>query len=103
MERSESLYVIYNTLDTELVGQLVKALMGKGLRVNYDLRLPESTDIRGEAMEKRMEIANVEHILILITRNSASSELFSWDVGFALEMAARAEGRKNIIPVVYGE
>jgi peptidoglycan hydrolase CwlO-like protein len=103
MERPVSLYVIYEPLDMELVGRLVKTLMSKGLRVNYDLRLPESTDIRGEAMEKRMEIVNVDHILILFTRNSVSSELFSWDVGFALEMAGRPEVSRNIIPVAYGE
>jgi hypothetical protein len=103
MERPVSLYVIYDSLDMELVGRLVKSLMGKELRVNYDLRLPESTDIRGEAMEKRMEVANVDHILILFTRNSVSSELFSWDVGFALEMAGRSQGSRNIIPVAYGE
>ncbi len=98
-----SIYVIYHPQDMELVEKLMKMLGGSGLRVNYDLRLPESTDIRREAMEKRLAFSGVECILILLTRNSYSSELFSWDIGFALEMVGRSEGNQTIIPVLYGE
>ncbi len=103
MEAPVSLYVIYHPLDMELVERLMKMLGGSGLRVNYDFRLPESTDIRREALEKRLAFSGVECILILLTRNSYSSELFSWDVGFALEMVSRSQGNQIIIPVLYGE
>jgi hypothetical protein len=103
MEMKPSLYVIYNELDMELVDRLVKSLLGKGLRVNYDLRLPDSTEIRREALEKRISQAGIDCLLILFTRNSYSSELFSWDIGFAMEMVSKSNGNQTIIPVIYGE
>jgi len=102
-EKPVSIYVIYHPQDMELVERLMKMLGGSGLRVNYDLRLPESTDIRREALEKRLAFSGVECILVLLTRNSYSSEFFSWDIGFALEMVGRSEGNQTIIPVLYGQ